>query len=139
MSYGSENDDRVGRDEESEELRKIRDSYYPVLRRINSNADYFNEFYAKRYRARALFGEGADEPYNAIWRVIIEVRTAAMMLMRRDVDANNPGVIKHREQMENRIWEGSPDDDPLVAKVSAAILAAENVFRPFIDAVPEAQ
>lgn len=136
-SYSSENNDRAGRDQEREAVRNARDSYYPVLRRVSQSSEFFNDFYAARYRAVALFGERADMPFIAIWEALNKVQVSASMLMREDMHGEHPNVAQNRQRMEERIWEGAADGDPIAAEIEAAIEGAEALFRPVIINQPE--
>lgn len=136
-SYSSENNDRAGRDAESETVRNARDSYYPVLSRASRSSEFFNDFYAARYRAVALFGEGADAPFLEIWQALNRVQVAASMLMREDMHGEHPNVVRNRQNFEERIWEGLAEGDPVAAEIDAAIEKAEALFRPVIINAPE--
>lgn len=136
-SYSSENDDRAGREQEREAVRNARDSYYPVLRRVRQSSEFFNDLYAARYQAVALLGEGADMPFIAIWQVLNRIEVAASMLMREDMHGEHPNVAQNRQRMEERIWEGLADGDPIAAEIEVAIEEAEALFRPAIINPPE--
>ncbi|WP_417613099.1 hypothetical protein [Parasphingorhabdus sp.] len=136
-SYSSENNDRAGRDSETEAVRNARDSYYPVLSRANLSSEFFNDFYAARYRAIALFGEEAAAPFIEIWQALHKVRVAASMLMREDMHGEHRDIARNRQRMEERIWEGLAEGDPIAAEIEAAIEKAEALFRPAIINAPE--
>jgi|GEM_PF-5204425 len=136
-SYSSENNDRAGRDAENEAVRNARDSYYPVLSRANQSSEFFNDFYAARYRAIALFGEEADAPFIEIWQALHTVQVAASMLMREDMHGEHRDIARNRQRMEERIWEGLADGDAIAAEIEAAIEKAEALFRPAIINAPE--
>jgi len=136
MAYSSENEDRTGRDEEIAHVREARDRYYPVLRRARSHSEFFNGFHARRYRARALLGPTAEQPYLDIWRILNEVSVAAGMLMRPDIHVDHPATNAQRERMENRIWEGLPEDDDIGRRLLETIANAESVLQPLITDLP---
>jgi hypothetical protein len=134
MSFGVENDDRPGRDQEREQLRQQRDSYYPIIRRLNTNSEFFNSFYAKRYRAIALFGAHAEAPFVTIWQILNSISIAASMLLQdHEYDRPDPAF---QERMRERIWEGLTDPDGIATQVQEAIQAAEELFRPVIEGRP---
>ena len=133
MAYQGENDDRPGRAEEGEELRRNRDSYYPALGRLNRYSDKFNGFYSRRYQAQTLFGPEADVPYRGIWSALTQVRVAGQTLMRPDIFLENAGARERRDRMEAKIWEGATDGPDLVkAEVDEAVRLAEALFQPVI-------
>lgn len=135
-SFGSENEDRQGRAEEGEELRRQRDTYHAIARRVRDHAEFYNILYSKRYRALALFGKGADVPYKKIWQVMVEVQVAAFTLMRRDTDAPGHAAFEHRDRMENVVWEGAADDDQIARRIREAVAEAEALFRPVLETPP---
>jgi len=136
VAYSSENNDRTGRDAEREAVRNARDSYYPVLSRVNQSSGFFNDFYAARYRAVALFGEDADAPFIEVWQALNKVQVAASMLMREDMHGEHPNVAANRQRLEERIWEGLAAGDPIAVEIEAAIEKAEELFRPVIINAP---
>ena len=136
-SYSSENDNRPGRADERDTVRNARDSYYPVLRRVSQASEFFNEFYAARYRAVALFGAEAEEPFKLIWRAVNRVQSSASMLLQEQMHRDHPNVTSTRQRMENQIWEGAADEDTIAADVETAVEQAEAIFRPVILSGPE--
>ena len=136
MSYTSDNEDRPGREEERESVRQARDAYYPVLKRINKESDFFNQFYAARYRSVALFGIEAEEPYKRVWNAIHRVRIAAQMLMREQFPVNDERVLENRNRMEGDILEGAEQEDRVLAELTSSITQAEELFRPIIIKAP---
>ncbi|SDC47566.1 hypothetical protein SAMN05444678_103150 [Sphingomonas sp. YR710] len=135
-SFGAENDDRVGRDAEVEAIRSSRDAYYPYLRRVRTHSNFFDDFYARRYRATALFGPEAEVPYQEIWRVLHRVNVAASMLVRDSGPLLHEQQFQTRQNLEYAIWEGSIDPDPLADQIAEAVTTAEKLFRPAIAHMP---
>jgi hypothetical protein len=131
LSFENENSDRSGRADESEQVRQQRDHYYPVIRRARDNSDFFTGFYAKRYRAVALFGAGAEVPFVELWKALRSVNVAAGMLMRDYGYA--PPDDDFLEKMREKIWEGLADPDAIATQVQAAVDQAEQLFRPAIE------
>lgn len=131
MASSSENDDRAGRDQEQEDVRRVRDIYYPIVRRLTRHADFFNEMYARRYAATALFGVEADVPFRGIWSALTQIQSAAFALMRTN-PRDNRQAQEFRDRMEGRIWEGATEDDPVLREVAEAVELAEHLFRPVL-------
>jgi hypothetical protein len=131
-AFGGEAVGRPGRDQETEALRQQRDTYYPVERRLQEDAEFFRIFYSKRFLASALLGPEAEAPYADIWSAVIKVQVAVAMLMRPDAYAPYPAAMAHRERMEGRIWEGAVEPDTVAAAIHQAVTDAEAIFRPVI-------
>jgi len=135
-SFSGEGEAREGREKEDAELQSQRDIYYPVLKRIQDNADFFNAFYSKRYLAIALLGPGADVPYRTMWQALVRVHVSVGMLLRRDAFSQNPQAIAFRQKMEEVIWEGASENDTQALAVEQAVIEAEAIFRPVIQPPP---
>jgi hypothetical protein len=139
--WAGEMSGREGRDEEDPDLRRHLDSYYPYLQRIQQHGELLDRLRARRFRAVALFGRGADAPFDRIHRVIAEIGSAAQSLMRRPPLIETEANQKFRNRMEAKIWEGLSTDgegpDLITVEVEEAIQLAEANFRPVLDAVPQ--
>jgi hypothetical protein len=135
-AYGGEAADRPGRAGEPAALKAWRDKYYPVAKRLNAEARFFDELYSGRCRAVALFGREAEAPYQALWRAVVELQVSLMLLMRPDAVAGDPAARRHREAMERIIWQGLAETDVIEQHVNSAVAAAERVFRAVIEAGP---
>lgn len=138
--WGHEYEQRVGREEEEERARARRDSYLPYLERVRVNGEFLDNFHARRFRAIALFGVGADEPFDRLRAVVVQVQVAAQFLLRDDGAAENKELLQHHNQMLHRIWEGSqPVDgrlDAIQLEVAAILAQAEQLFRPVLGRMP---
>ncbi|GAB7553111.1 hypothetical protein NRB_26170 [Novosphingobium sp. 11B] len=134
-SFSDENSDRIGRDKERQEERDLRDTYYPYLRRMHENQNFFNNLYSKRYRAAALFGVAAMQPFNDIHAAMVKVGVAAMMLGAQKYDQFDNSL---RDKLELDIWLNSHANDEILKKFDRAINEAENIFRPAITGYPSA-
>lgn len=136
-SFNSENNDRIGRDAENQAVRDARDTYYPYVRRVRDQSAFFSTFYAMRFRAAALFGLEAEQPYANMWNVVIRLKVAAERLT---ADAGQPAPHQRQQErhqrLEDIIWEGAADPDPVAADVMSAVETAERLFRPAIINLP---
>ena len=139
-SYSTEVLDRPGRADEPEALRQARDTYYPVLRRIRDkeNVAGFTRLWARRFRARALFGADADAPFTRFRRVLAQVQTAAEALMRENTHSEFGHAPAFKEQCEARVWDHG-DGDPTSLELDQIVVSAEAIFRPVLDTVPAAE
>jgi hypothetical protein len=127
-SYASENDDRDGRDQEPDNVRTARDTYYPIARRLNEAAPYFNDMYVGRYRAHALFGMDGAEPYSLLWGQLSALNVAVGSLVGRAGDEHPD----RQRRLEETIWEGLGEPDKIAAAVEKAVYLAEQLFGPII-------
>jgi hypothetical protein len=137
-SFNSENNDRAGRENEQEEIRTARDTYYPYVRRIREHSTFFSEFYAKRFRAAALFGLEADQPFREIWSLLIHLKVSAESLVAvAGQPAHHQRQRDRHQRLEETIWEGAADLDRIAGQLDAAIASAEQLLRPRIMNVPD--
>lgn len=138
-SFAAESEGREGREEEDEDVRRQRDTYYPHIKRISDNAEFFARVRAQRYRVIATFGQEATRSHDVIWDVRARVLSAAQTLMRMRMNA--PGVAmtefqierayEARSRLEAVVWAGL-DDDRITHELDEMVSATEARFRPEI-------
>lgn len=137
-AYSDEYEDRPGRDQEDEALRRARDTYFPILKRLQNKeyTEVLASMWARRFRAKALFGPNADQPFIRMRQVLAQVQTAAMILMRADTHTDIGSMREHRTAMEARVWEGASEIDAISNEIAAILTEAESIFRPALEAFP---
>ncbi len=133
---------RPEREDEPQTLQRFRDLYYPVLHRANEAAPFFDAFYARRFRASALLGAGAEEPYRTVRQALMRVRSASHSLLRLGPE---PRTERDRERYDERrgrfervVWEdwSDEDEDQVAASIDEALAGAEAIFQPVIQPPP---
>lgn len=133
-SFPSEAADRAGRDQEPEEERKLRDTYFAPISRIERKAEFFARLYARRYRVIATFGQESGQAYTDLHRVKAEIEAASVALMRAVGPARRGAEGRFadlRERQEGIIWAGAADPDLIAARIEALVVTAENRFRVY--------
>jgi hypothetical protein len=136
MAYGYESEARAGREGESEALRRARDAYFPHLKRLQDNSEFFANIRARRYRVIALFGEAAVSPFDRLHAVHSKLIVSAQMLQEEDTHDRVPAAIEHKRRLEAAIWEGLEDGDSIKVEMGGIVEAAEVIFRPAIVSLP---
>lgn len=140
--WGHEYENRVGRDQEPEPLRQRRDQYLPYIDRIRANGEFLDGLHARRFRAIAIFGAGAELPFERIRQVIVRVQAAAHSLLNYQSPEAAPQMAQHNENMLKVIWEGYGADgetpDQFQQTVDQVVDLAEQLFRPALVALPNA-
>lgn len=134
MSFRAEAESRQGREEEPEALRSARDNYWPVLKRMDDHIEPFNRLHARRFRAMALFGPTADEPFMEIRRLHARIQTAGQALMRESTHSDLGNAPAFKESMERIVWEGLQDPDNIRVEIAASVAKAEGIFGPILRA-----
>lgn len=127
---------REGRDEEDEQERKRRDNYYPYLQRIQEHGEFLDGLHSRRFRAVALFGVGADEPFLRLRQVVSQISTAAQMLLRSSSDDATEQSRKFTQSMQHKIWEGAEsageEPDKIQQELAGIVAAVEGLMRPVL-------
>lgn len=110
-----------------------RDIYYPILKRLADDGDFFGRMRARRYRVQALFGSPGAEPYDIINGVHGEVALAAKMLVqtRREGTPTEAETAQSGE-WQDTVWDDAEGSDDINDRIELAIRKAEDVFRPAI-------
>ncbi|MFD3263340.1 hypothetical protein [Phenylobacterium ferrooxidans] len=130
--FGDEPEQREGRDLEPKDLRAFRDTYFPVLKRLRDYNELLNSLHSKRFRAAAMFGPAATEPFDRFHQVVVQVTVGAQALMRSITHSDVGTMPAHKEKMEKRVWEGLEDPDPIAKEVEAILSQAEKIFSPVL-------
>lgn len=125
--------DRPDRRDESDTVQRQRDTYYPVLRRLADNGDFFGRMHARRYRVLALFGPQGVAPYDLIEKVHDEIGTAAKMLVQtRGEGAGTEADLARDTAWQDTVWDDATLPDTIATTIDIAVHLAEEVFRPEI-------
>lgn len=129
-SFGSEVEQRPGRDTEDSNERARKDTYYVPLKRLHDQSEFFSKLQARRYRVIAAFGNDAAEPYNRLRAIHAKVWTAANMLMRM----TQRGEGQLWEDLNRTVSTAADPKDPIGAELDQLVVEVETRFRPEIQA-----
>ena len=117
---------------ESEEVGHSKDTYFAILERLKKHSEKIVKVMSRRYKAAALFGPAAAEPFKLLGEALTRVTVSAQMLIRCAGTSDRPPPAKF-EQWEADIWWGD-DSDKVSAKIEEAIAAIERICRPVLEA-----
>lgn len=110
-----------------------RDIYYPILKRLADDGDFFGRMRARRYRVQALFGPAGAEPYDIINAVHGKVALAAKMLVQTQQEGTpTEAEAAQSGEWQDTVWDDAEESDEINGRVELAIRKAEDVFRPAI-------
>jgi hypothetical protein len=148
--FAGEAEARPRADGEDEDLARRLDACFVPIARLNDNRPLLSGLHAKRYRFRALFGQGSDQPLQVFREVEAEIVTAANALTRLALnEARRSGravstrmipdhVVEqeHARRMgaEARIWDSGEPDDAINRRLDEAVAEIERICRPAIEA-----
>jgi hypothetical protein len=135
MGFAADYEQRPGRDEEPEDVRGHRDTYYAPIKRLSDHSEFFSKLQARKYRVIATFGKAAAKPYDDLQKIHSKIVVAARMLMntRPDVSRNERDAEREERQLKI-IWEGysDPDEgdsDEIAEAIDQMVTDVERVFR----------
>ncbi|MDC9822643.1 hypothetical protein PRN20_02755 [Devosia sp. ZB163] len=120
-------------DDPETRIQSQRDIYYPILKRLADDGDFFGRMRARRYRVQALFGPAGAEPYDIINDVHGKVALAAKMLVQTQQQGTPTEAEMARSgEWQDTVWDDAEGSDEINDRIELAIRKAEEVFRPTI-------
>lgn len=130
---GREPPDQLTYDDPEARVRAQRDIYYPILKRLADDGDFFGRMRARRYRVQALFGSAGVEPYDIVNDVHGKVALAAKMLVQtRHGGTPTAAETARSDAWQDTVWDDAEESDEVNDRIELAIRKAEDVFRPSI-------
>jgi hypothetical protein len=131
-AFGNEGAERPRRGDESENLERLRDSYYVPIARLNKEAEVFAKLSGIQARFKASFGEPTDKPFNEIHSIWAEIVTAAEILIDEVRDGKPDNDPQFTKEMKDTIWHRHHEEDALNKSIDAAIKQIEDICRPIL-------
>ena len=114
-------------------IQAQRDVYYPILKRLADDGEFFGRMRARRYRVQALFGPAGAEPYDIINAVHGKVALAAKMLVQTQQEGTPSEAETARSgEWQDTVWDDAEESDEINDRIELAVRKAEEVFRPTI-------
>ncbi len=121
---------RVAPPGETDEQKRLRDSYFAPLGRYEHHMKFFSDLRAKRYRMMALFGPKVAEPFDEIEQTLSKIIAAARMLLRTAGDEIRD--VEFHRKLEATIWQAEENDEH-ATKVDKAVTDIEAICRPVLE------
>jgi hypothetical protein len=132
LTFGNEGEERPCRGHESENLARLRDSYYVPIARLNKEAEVFAKLSGNQARFKAYFGETAEKPFKEIHRIWNEIVTAAEILINEARDGIPDDDPQFTKQMKDTVWHRHHEEDALNKSIDCAVKQIENICRPIL-------
>ena len=133
FAYSHEGKERPGREKESHDVQRVRDTYHVQIERLTKRSELFARMNARKYRVIATYGPEAAAPYDKIQtvhsQIIISAQPIMWALEKSPSDWEKGMLPKWRAT----IWEGSDDKDEVKAEIDAAVAEVERCFRREIE------
>lgn len=130
FSFGSEVEQRPGRDTEDPNERARKDTFYVPLKRLHDHSEFFSKVQARRYRVIAAFGSDAANPYNRLREIHAKIWTAGNLLM--GMTRGEDGQLW--EDLNRTVTTVADPKDPIGAQLDQLVVEVETRFRPEIEA-----
>jgi hypothetical protein len=130
--FGDEGATRQKQPWENEDDTRLLNAYFRTIERLNAHADFFSQFFARRYRFDALFGPEAGKPIDAFWQMRGEILIAVRMLITTHQQQQTGNIPQARERWEATIGWGLTEQDPTQGRLDAIVAAIEDICRPVI-------
>lgn len=133
-SFGGEGQTRNAPDGEREGLKRIRDSYFVPLERLQKESAFMSEMMARRDTARAHFGEPAMNAFDLFHSAMVGVRVAASMLIQIDEDSASSNRELY-EKLRGDIWEPLAEHasrNEIGLKIEEGVSIIEDLCRPVL-------
>ena len=120
---------------ENEKGRTMKDAYRSNLQRYETRKDKIGDFFSRKHRMKALFGDSSDEAFNIFNAQLGNVVQSLRILLNSNLrDLGRENLIKHEEN----IWIGMAEEDHITKEINRAIEVLENVCRPILSERPDA-
>ena len=118
---------------ESDAEKRLRDTTWVPMARFLNSREFWKEFFARKFRMRALFGEKAAKAYDRVDEILRKFRAAAQT--RYHSVQGDQLVLEHglNAQLERVIWAVTPDD-ALATEMKQAIRQMEDICVPIVRA-----
>lgn len=126
-----EGDTRPKMDGETPEETKQYNVYFLVSERLSKHGDFFARPQARKYRFIAHFGVGAVEPYNDLFQIVGEIRTAVHMLTVTHKMDKTPERETNHTKWCATIFRGADEDD-ISKRLDAIVRAIKETCRSAI-------
>lgn len=134
-SFGGEGETRITENNETDNEKRMKNSYFVPIERLQKENDFNGSFFSKQYAAQAQFGTEMAQAFMLFSQVIIEIRTASRMLIE--------GVGRYNEDLEftnhllEQIWAGystvRKKEDVIAKKIIDGIAIFEKLCKPVLE------
>jgi hypothetical protein len=103
-AFGNEGETRSSDEYESENVKRLRNTYFVPIERLQKENEFLSAFMAKAHTAQAHFGPDAEKAFFLMSQSIHEVRTAAYVLIRSVEEGRHNSDQVFLEEQRKVIW-----------------------------------
>lgn len=120
---------RKGSKNESNSEKRIKDTYFAPIEKLNEQRAFLGKLKALKYRSKAYFGEDAVKPFILLNDVRSSVTSSAQMLIICYGDGTNKETLK---KWKADIGWVKKDDDKIIKKINEAVNQIELICKPYL-------
>ena len=134
FSMGREGEDRPAQGVESESVKRMRDTYFVPLKRLQNENELIATMFARRTASQAHFGPDAEKAFQLFQEALHHVRVAAWQLIEWTSDEERVDR-ETMEQLRQDIWQPMArhaGKDEIGLKIEEGVLLLEQVCRPVL-------
>lgn len=132
--FSGEGETRQADIDESEELKRRRNSYFVPLERLARSAKSFATLETLRYAMSTHFGQDAVKPIREFSQVHNEITAAAGHLIELASWGDGPTARESLQPFRDTLWGQRPDS--IDRRIDAAIVEIKNLCRPTLSEKP---
>jgi hypothetical protein len=136
FSGGDEGQDRPNRENDADAIRRLKDSYWVPIERLNKRADVFAPLTKDRMLCKYIFGDYAEEPFEELRQIYNEIQIASSSLVRRARERPIGDQVREQREidriteLEEVIWGSYDAEDRIHLRLQSAQKKLEAILRP---------
>jgi hypothetical protein len=131
LGYLGEGQTREQAKDETPEQKHALDTAFSTLERYNMHREFFATLNAKRYRAKALFGDALEEQFRELFSAINEVLFAAHDRM--DDVRHRATDLDEVNRLRRIVMGTGSAKDEIAVRIETAVRRTEGILRPIIE------
>jgi hypothetical protein len=134
-------DEGLGRPQligETDADARLFNNYWAPAERLIKKGEFFTNFAAAQYKARAYLGDGVVHPFDVVIEARARILTAARMLITSSKEFfDREDINERRQKWERTIWTTGDDSDEIKPDIDVAVSQIEAICRPVLYHVPK--
>ncbi|MBE0619148.1 MAG: hypothetical protein IH605_01005 [Burkholderiales bacterium] len=128
---GGEGQSRKSAEDEDEELRSRRNTYFIPIERLTREKKLFAKLQAQRYAFSAYFGAKATEPFDTLSQSHTSIISAASVLI--EAVKFGPGAVPPDDLLNDLGWGRRERPDAIDEAIDSAVVQIENLCKPILE------
>lgn len=135
FAWGSEGEGRKGSENETEKIKRLRNTYFVPQERLRREEPFLAAMFARRTTCEAHFGPIADHAFTLFLESLNRVRTSSSLLIEwaQEYEQVDKAVTK---ELLHDLWQPMArhaEKDEIGNKIDDAVAAIEGLCRPVLE------